>query len=371
MDAWKSGELDHKTETPHVIFHLNWVVRLMSHCRVSLILFLLWSCAVAPARGENAEDRVYEGLADLAVIRDDVLKRYALMVRGESQRVYLKPGVARPLQINRIYKLQAGWKRKDLQYRAHGKVMGPESSNREFEFQYWTEFFRCDGDIKGRRGTASPRGYIRKEPRETLKEFLEKHRLSAVEWDPFDDLVLHPLFLENPVEQFGWIEQVFFRESELLSAVEITQGDIRSTWRWKHKNLDFEIELTQSKSHDYLPTIVKYKPKMKDMPGLWGNTEIRWKRHSELKRELPHVIEAAFGGPFGTDERHYHWVMDWKVGDQLSDAFFDCDSVDFRTHFSDLFDFRFDTHGATGGLAIGTAWETPKELSEDTKNLER
>lgn len=333
---------------------------------------------VLPLRGagsdgdaKKAEALVYQGIAELASIRDSVLQRYALMVTGETQYLHPKSTSRPPLRINRIYKLQAASKKESLQYRAHGKVMGPESSNVNFEFQYWTEFYQCGLKTKARTGASLNKGYKEKEKGESVKRFIEKNQLSYVHFEPFDDLVIHPMFIRNSLSQNGWIEEVFLFDAKLLSVETITQGDIRSKWRWKHHILDFEIELTQSKAYDYLPVHVKYTSKSQKRLKEFGETTIKWKKHTGSGKLLPYILKAATGSPFGTREEHHHWVLDWRLGKEIKDDFFDCDSADFRLNFEPLYDFEFDVFSraaglGTGGLGTGTPWKTPDELMDET-----
>ncbi|TWU57335.1 hypothetical protein [Rubripirellula reticaptiva] len=330
---------------------------------IGVSLFMTLSLiADEAAEAEKKEAIVYDGLADLILLRDSVLSRYALMVTGETTTLSAESVNRPPIAINRIYKLHAGNKAKNFNYRAHGKVMGPGSSNRSFEFQYWVEFFQCGEKLKGRAGSADTHGYSQREKGQTVARFIGENRLSFVSFDPFDDLVLHAMFLQNEMLQRGWIEKVYLQESKFLSAEEVTQGDIVSKWHWRQHTLAFDIELTQSKAYGYMPTQVKYTSTNPNMPDRFGETNIKWKKNLKLSEWLPHVVKAAAGSSRGGAEVHHHWVFDWRVGDELDDKFFDCESTDFRLQFSPLYDFYFDTHAQPGGLFTGTPWRTPEEL---------
>lgn len=320
-----------------------------------------------PAISPSAKEQVLQGLTDLTLLRDSVLKRYTLMVTGESQTIYDAKVKRPPLQIDRIYRLQAADKQKNLTYRASGKVMGPESSSRTYEFQYWVELYECKGETKGRAGSVSRHGYKVREQQQSIPDFIKQQRLSGVRFDPFDDLVLHAMFLRNPEDQYGWIEQVYLQQSELLEAETITQGDLRSRWRWKHYTLDFEIELLQSKAFDYLPVKVKYVSQIEQMPRLFAETEIEWRNHAASGKYLPHLIKAASGSPYGHKQEHHHWVFDWRIGKQIPDDFFRCSLDDFRPQFSPLYEFYFDSYGKPGGVMTGTPWKTPAELADESQ----
>ncbi|TWT98690.1 hypothetical protein [Stieleria varia] len=335
-------------------------------CSLAFLLSISWSGEGTAQEKESAHDIVYQGLADMTVARDEVLKRYALMVQGESQVFYSDKVKGRPpVRIFRIYRLKARSSAKDLEYSAHGRVIGIGESNQPFEFQTWTELFTCGGKTEGRNGAASARGYMMKEKDISTREFVKKNALSAVNFDAFDDLVLHPMFLQNPMEQFGWIEQVFLREGELIEAQRVVQGEIHSKWRSKHHTLDFEIEMWQSKACDYMPVRLTYKSKIPNMPNLFGNTEISWKKNDSGKL-LPHVLKAASGSPFDLTQEQHHWVFNWRVGKQVPNEFFDCESKDFRLQFTPLFEFYFDTYAKPGGRLTGSQWKTPQEILSDS-----
>lgn len=313
---------------------------------------------------QDTVDLVYQGITDLTLLRDDVLKRYTLMVTGESHKSYdasIKSRV--PLRINRIYDLQARLKSKSFKYVASGAVLGVEQTNRPYECQFWRELLQCGLVMKANYGSASARGYKVRQKDETTKNFLEKNLVESIGFDPFDDLVLHPMFLRNPMNQYGWIERIFFTKSKLLSAETITQGDIRSKWQLNEPYGNFDIELTQSKAYGYLPTHVKYTSTSKEHPNLYGETEIKWKKHTGSGKYLPYVINAAAGGLFtGLTKEQHNWVFDWRLGKEIPDDFFDCESEDFRLQFSPLYDFHFDTFAKPGGYLAGTPWKTPEEI---------
>lgn len=335
------------------------------------VVFALLLVLLSPIRADGKQEKteteelVYEGLTELMLLRDAVLQRYALMVTGETQIQQDSRVDGVPLRLVRIYRLQSRSKSKSFTYLASGRVVGTESSNRDFEYQSWTEYYQCGLQLKGRTGSASRSGYTVREKGQSISDFVDKNHLSGVRLDPFDDLVLHPMFIVNPMDQFGWIEQVYLREGELLSADVITQGDVVSKWRWKHHTLDFEIELTQSKAYSYLPVRVKYRSMIPSMSSLFGETEIRWKRHSGTDQLLPHIVKCRSGAPFGDSKEQHDWVFNWKLGTEIPDDFFECESDDFRLKFSPLYDFYFDTYGQPGGLLTGTPWKTPEELLAD------
>lgn len=336
------------------------------------ILFMQWT---APkAFGEEAKakvdaaDLVLQGIADFTLLRDDVVQRYVLMVTGETQQLYDETANRAPLTIKRVYKLLAIDKKSSFRYMASGYMRGPENSYRQFDYQRWVEIYQCGLELRGRNSSVSPAGYKVKEKDQSTKEFIEKNGLEWLQFEPFDDLVLHPMLLVHPMDNHGWTEQVFLQDSKLLSAETIAQDDILSKWRWKLHNWEFEIELTQAKAFEYMPVHVKYTSKIEGKPKLFGETEIKWKKHVGSGRLLPHVIKAAVGAPYGNSEVHHHWVLDWRLGSQIPADFFDCNSADFRLKFSPLYDFDFDTYGP-GGLVTGTPWKTPDEiLPEDQRS---
>ncbi|MCD0461837.1 hypothetical protein [Roseiconus lacunae] len=310
------------------------------------------------------EGTVYASIADLTVLRDEVLSRYALMITGERQRAFVESANRPPLQIDRQYRLLAASKKDDFLYQAFGRVIGPEQSSRTFDFQYWAEYLKCSNVHKARVGPAALRGYSIKPDNLPAKKFVEQAGVGATRFDPFDELVAHVLFWSNAEKQKGWIEYIFLHSSELISAERITQGDIKSKWRWKHHSLDFEIELIQSKAVNFMPTKVKYTSKIPNMPGLFSEATITWKKHRTGKL-LPHVVRGATGAPFGPTQQHEHLLFEWRLGDEIDDDFFDSTSADFRLQFTPLFEFYFDTYQKPGGLVTGTPWELPEELTRD------
>lgn len=339
-------------------------------CKRFIVTLAVLCLGVIPSHGDEkkgkpqVEDLVYQGIADLSFVRDDVLKRYALMVTGESHRMYSEKVKRPPLTIDRIYKLQAQCKTKDFLYRATGKMMGPESSNRNYDFQFWGEFWTCGNITKGRVGAANRKGYKIREKGQTTQHFIDANRLTRAAFDPFDDLVIHPMFMRGNLEQYGWIENVYLRESVLLKAERITQGDIRSKWRWKQHSLQCEVEMIQSKAYAYMPTQVKFVSKIKSDPKLYGETHIKWKKHLPSGNFLPHIVKTKHIGSYGLSEDHHHWVFDWRIGKELNEDFFDCGAKDFRSQFTPLYDFEFDTYDQSGGPIVGTPWKLPDELLE-------
>lgn len=315
------------------------------------------------AKADQATDLVYQGIADLSLLRDSVLKRYALMVTGESQRIPDPNNSSRSVMHDRIYKLKAGHSARKFKYSASGQVMGLERSTRPDEYQIWGELLQCGSVTKGRNGIATTQGYTTRKKEETLNHFAEKLGVDWTRFDPFDVLVLHAMFLKHPMSQAGWIEKVYLRESELISAEEIVQGDIRSVWHWKNQLLDFEIELVQSKAHDYMPTQVKYTSTDPKTVTNFGETEIKWKKHARSNKYLPHIVKASRGSLYGQSKQQHQWVFDWRIGKEVPDNFFDCSSEDFRLQFTPLFDFEFDMAVDRRGKILGTPWKSPEELS--------
>ena len=340
----------------------------MSHR--SITLCFLSFLASTPSLAENrkapstAEEIAFQGIADLTLLRDSTLKRYSLMIQGESQVIYDASVARPPLQINRIYKFFAADSNRGLEYLSHCKVMGPESTSRTYEHQYWVEFYKCKDKAMGRYGSASRRPYKVREANQSINEFMEKQRLTGVRLSVFDTLIIHPMFVGNGDDQYGWIERTYLQKSELLEAAKVTQGDVRSKWRWKSGVHDFEIELVQGKAYDYLPVKVTFKSKDTSRPDHFGETEIKWKKHPSGKF-LPYVLKMASGSPFGQKQEHHHWVLDWRLGDELPSDFFQCGLSDFRTQFTPIYDFKADVYARPGGLILGTPWKTPEALIEE------
>lgn len=313
---------------------------------------------------DEAADLAYQGLADLTLLRDETMKRFTLMVRGERQIFFDETVKRDPLELTQLYWLQAANKSKDLHYTAYCKVMGPESSNRGYEYQRWSERYDCGNNHRARSGAASHRGYTTRPAGTSKRQFMAEMGQNFCRLHPFDDLVSHAMYMYNSTDNSGWIEKVYLQTSKLIAAKEITQGNILTTWRWKYHTLDYEIELTQSKAHDYLPIHVKYNSKIKDKPKYFGETKIKWKRHPS-GNFLPFVVNATASGQFGLQLTQQNWVYDWRIGKEAPDDFFDCDSDDFRLNFTPLYDFEFDVYMRPGGLITGTKWTTPKELLEE------
>jgi hypothetical protein len=109
-----------------------------------------------------------------------------------------------------------------------------------------------------------------------LREFLQSNRSTPGFFEPFDDLLLHPMFLDNPIPNQNWIERLFPGECELLEATLLPDGNAHSKWHWIHGELDFEIEITHAKRYGYLPTEVRYTSKIQVFPHLHGLTRIEW-----------------------------------------------------------------------------------------------
>ncbi|TWU57601.1 hypothetical protein Poly59_05080 [Rubripirellula reticaptiva] len=331
-------------------------------------IILAWSCFASQnwaAEQETDEDikSIVDGaIAELTSVRDDVLKRYALMVQGESQTLRGGNIGGPPLKLDRIYKLQAGDKSSNFNYSSHCKVMDAGTTGFEYETQYWTEYLQCGTTTKARISLANMKDYKVRPEGQSIKNFLAENRLSRASFDPFDDLVLHVMFLKNKLAQRGWIEKVFLQECKFVSAERITNGDILSRWQWKQHSLEFEIELTQSKAYDLMPVRVKYVSKIKNMPKLFSDTEISWRKHATLGKHLPYRLKAASGGPFGNTQEYHHWIFDWRVGKEIDDDFFDCKADDFRIKFTPVFDFVADIYTRPTGVIPGTPWETPEEI---------
>jgi len=324
---------------------------------VVVFLFANVSGLVFGQAESDPKDDAIGSLSELTILRDDVQKRFALFIIGETHEV--KEG--KPPRTTRQFMIRAANSSANFNYSAYAFIAGADSTGLAYDKQSWFEQASVGTKIKARRASGRGGEYLIKPKGIELLEFLDSENIFETNFDPFDDLVIHPMFLRNPTDNRAWIEKVYLKESKLLSASRGVQDTIQSKWKWDFAVLHYEIDMVQAKAFSYLPTEVKFKNSMPWLVGDFGHTRIEWRKNSK-GQYLPYRLEASTGDANGTRLEQCYYRYFWKVGDEIGDEVFDFDSTDLRLPFSKYFnDFQFDTTGPNGFNA-GTLWEAPEDL---------
>jgi hypothetical protein len=347
-------------------------VYLMGSRLLLTTLLTLGACVARCQSPDDAKAKALSGIESLIRLRDDIGSRYAMFAIGERHR-QLKGESNR---VTGLWKIRSANRSQGFDYVANGHVITVRTTNHrrgtvfETDQQYWSEVVTCDGDTRTRSGSAmsaARSGYRTQPIRNNSNRLQETNKVSTGGFEPFDDLMLHPMFHDNPISNEKWIEQLFRSECEFLDANEGFGGDVGSRWHWQHGALDFEIEITHSKRHGYLPTKVQYTSKIDEFPNLHGLTRIEWARDRSSGRYLPLRLAAAYRQSILVKKLFLKFR--WRVGDAAADKHFLCGRGDYRMPFEGSFDFEFDNYEVTGpnkgNYIPGSPWSPPSDLVID------
>ncbi|KAA5545999.1 hypothetical protein FYK55_03570 [Roseiconus nitratireducens] len=312
------------------------------------------------------ESKVFDGIAELVSNRDKASKRFAFVAMGEKhfvgREVLGGPG-DQPVIIP-FYAIQAADQSKQFHFYAYGRCW---DSN-----QLWKEMVRSRGSLKIADGIVNgPRRYQEKPENVPEDRFLERNYIQVYHFDPFDDIVDFGNQFESIEANRGSAEKVFFQKSELVSAVEITRGNVKSHWKYGRKNNSFDLVMVQSAVDAYLPIEVRFSNgSREDFKGFFSHARIHWMEHDQIW--VPKRVEiASVLYRKGKPETHQtHMMFHWLVGDEVPHAVFDFDSVDFREPLREHFDLEFD-HFDEGHIRRAPDWVTPDDLFIDREILIR
>lgn len=257
---------------------------------------------------EIREAKLFDAIGEMAVRRDELLKKFAVVMWGEyvstgntTEPVYTSTQTyARVVDRKRKFDLRAHFT--DRQHYCDG-----------YETVEW------DGLYKARDNRQLLRhGYLIKPPEQKLSEWRQEFRAAGC--DPYDDWVAGLGGLLIPGSGSG-VEKILLRNCELVRTEDSVGGVLRSFWKLNpSKDIDFSIQIDFSGAYEMMP--VHYKLVANDMKDYWEKISIDWRPHG--KYLLPHRIKYAGNNLPPQSHKIYEYTLRcfWAVGDEVPEAVF-------------------------------------------------
>lgn len=329
----------------------------------AMVVTMAHVAADAPTKdAEDKTGKVFDGLAELTYTRAKVLSRYAFVATGEKHVV----GADREPAIFPFYSLRMVNKKKGFKYAAHCDVRLLDDFETPRDGQTWQEECVCGGRLRVDGGPINQdfRRYQSPKPKESHVDFKKRIRFKVFHFDPFDDIVLPGHGIESYKPSVNGAEHSFLETSKLVSSSLDGFGNAKSKWYYDTKDIDMEIELTQSKNHNFLPIEIDFKG-LGFYSNFFSHSRVEWKKVKgvHLPVRVEHACISYLKGK--VVENQWFVKIDWLVGDDVPEEFFKCESEDYREPLRKHFDLQFDQFIAGIGTVKADEWITPDELSAD------
>lgn len=282
-----------------------------SYSFIVLCSFLLMS-TVAKAdepmsAAEKRESRVYEAIADMAVRRDDLLRKFAVVLYGEGTVFGMKDGP----HSQPVYFIRVVDHKRDFDLKAHFTVQDHRESG--------SELVRIGKKYKGRRGLfVFP--YEPKPKDLEISKWREKY--DPIGHDPYDDYLIGVYALESE-QTYRQIEKMVLRRYQLEKAVRGINDIFMTTWTSNpNKLLDLTVDIHFHPAFEMMPTRLSVANSA--LKNHFEEMRIRWGKVGSKAKLLPTVIEVSRGDlsrPNVQDE--YTLKCKWLVGDEIPDDLYD------------------------------------------------
>jgi hypothetical protein len=309
------------------------------------VLYALTNVHQVAAQNWVSRDRtgkVFSGLNELALIRDEVLNRYVMVADCE----YVKTRGTEMPTITPSFRLNAVKRSGDIDYAATVRPLEPGKGLLNHT-QRWGECLKCKGILRQSGGFIQPgaRTWASAQIGVDEEGFESRHQASQPMYlDPFDDIFTTSRAYDFNRRDREFMELIFFKRAEFVDSQFITQGNVESSWRYKNGDLDCELKLVQSAANKFLPIEIHYQNAKAPPKEYFCQTRLDWKQYKNTKTWLPYHIHASEMINMGKQrvQREFHFKLQWLVGDDAKDELFQCDSPDFRIPIMEAFEKEYD-----------------------------
>lgn len=310
---------------------------------------------------EDKTGKVFDGIAELVFLRDSVRPRYAFVATGELHQT----AVGMQPRLNALYWLAAIDEKKKFAYHANCTIKLADLRGAIRDSQRWAEKCKCGKQFFADGGFInSSHVYRSPNPGESSREFLNRLHLEVEHLDPFDDIFTAATNMMSYTESRRVAEQTFLERSKLVSSKLDGFGNAVSSWDSDQPSMRWKIRMVQSKLHDFLPVEIEIKGVEGFYKDFFSHTRVKWEKQKD--KYLPMRIEAACTTYQNGKPIINQWFikLDWLVGDDVPEEFFQCQSDDYREPIRQHFNLSFDRNIQGVGVIKAEPWQAPEELSE-------
>ncbi len=307
-----------------------------------------------PSSAEIRESKVYSAIADMAVRRDDLLQKFAVVMHGEAAVLGMARGpIVRPAVNVRLvdrtlkYDMSAGY-----------TVITDQGPH----FEVGCSVIQIGTKHKAIVHNPVVQPVLVKPPDTKLSRWRMKYPVAGGA-DPFDDYLFGAHGFDSPTH--GAIEQAILGGYKLVKTETGLGGILISHWTWNpNKMLDWKITMEFDAAYEFMPTKVDVQNKA--FKNDFQHTRIKWRKHG--KTLLPYRIEIAYGDMTKEKEStECTYRCYWLVGDEVPDDLFKEENP--LPMLLDHFNIKHSTR--VNGEVIPYTHELPKDLYEDEKNRNR
>lgn len=321
-------------------------------------LFLPLLCLVlsSPCRAEfgdeaERETRVYKALADIVSNRDELLKKFAVVVHGEAvafrgeERLTATPVInARIVDRRRSFDLRAGY-------------LVVTDAGPQFEAGRLT--LRQKDQHRAIANNPVLDSLVTKPKDMSLSQWHREHPVMGGA-DPFDDCFAGASSFS--AVNYQAIENGVLGRFKLTGTEEAVGRRLMTHWEFKHGNIvDWKVRIEFDASLDMMPVRVQIKNHA--LENDFQDTRIHWRKHDDLL--LPHRIELAYGSMSSkTDVSECTLRCFWLVGDEVTDEMFSGD----RSLTALLDHFKVPRSRLENGKTVPLVHKYPDDLYGKTRS---
>ena len=320
-----------------------------------LLLFLHAAFVVAdeppkpkpPTEEELREAEVYDAIAEMIKRRDQLLRKFAVVLSGEVTTFGENGPSVKPLVLARVTD-----ERRSFDLKSEFVIL-------EGQFASGSETLRIGTKYKCRDFRAPfVKPYVEKPPEINLKEWLEVNTLGAGV-DPFDDYAIGAgTFIHGGT--YRQIEEQVLKSYKLVSAERGVGGKLIANWtanfgKLKNSKIVWEFD----PAVDMM--LVRNHADSIDQPDWFKENRIEWKRHG--KSFVPNRIQVAYQWSPSHPERltEYAFKCYWLIGDEVPDVIYESDDP-----LAALMDHWKIPHAhVINGEAVHVFHQVPKDLYQD------
>ncbi|TWT50687.1 hypothetical protein Pla22_34300 [Rubripirellula amarantea] len=307
------------------------------------------SVGQAPNSAEIREAKLFETIGEIIDRRDEMLKRFAVVLQGESTSI--RPGSPPRVMPHFFCRVTDSTRQFDLYANF---VVHPDG------LEHGAETVRIDKVWKGRHaGSLFVRPYDVKPKGKGPSSWSEQYSMSDG-FEPYDDFLLGANAMQLR-DAPGAIEKVYLKQVSVKKTEESTGGRLLAHWDFVfsptytlHQTVQFDP------AYEMMP--VRSSVRVDGKPNDFQEMRIHWSKHG--KHLLPHKIETASGdiddnvtSTEGTFKCH------WAMGDEVPDAIYESED-----HLAALFDhFKLPHAALVNRDVIHPEYDAPLDLYKDTK----
>ena len=301
-----------------------------------------------PTDAEIRESKVFDAIGEMTVRRDELLKKFAVVMHGES----VATRKDKELCVLPLVNARISDKSREFDLRAFYQVIkdqGPHFEGGSVTIQIGQEHKAIDFNPFVSPVLVKPKGT-------KLSAWQLKHP-SCGGADPYDDYLSGATmyFCVNP----GAIENGILRRYKLVKTETGLGGKLISHWTMKvNEQVDWKIRMEFDPAYEMMP--VRVQVENQAIKHDFQDTRITWRKHG--KTLLPHRIEYAHGSMGNKEDTSAcTFRCYWLVGDEVPDEVFESDN-----HLGTLLDhFEIDHTRRVDGDVVPFQHQFPKDLFED------